>query len=136
MAIISFLWILARRSAIYSKDATRAGYTLELGDHLSTSLLKLSADTKSHSLEEMKIIIGKSGDIFSLGCVHVYYEILDALLVYFHTNFPLIPDNYANHISDKTFIDRVLAVKEHERQVLRYLGRGKHFHYTCEKDTH
>jgi hypothetical protein len=56
--------------------------------------------------------------VFSLGCV--YYEILDALSLY--TTFPRVTGNYAAHVADKTFIDRVLAVEELKPILLKKLG--------------
>jgi hypothetical protein len=57
----------------------------------------------------MKNRTGRSGDIFSLGCV--FYEVLESLSI--QANFPLISDNYATHAADKSFVDQVRAVKEH-----------------------
>jgi serine/threonine protein kinase len=60
---------------------------------------------------------GRLGDIFGLGCT--FYEILEALSI--QANFPQVNDNYAAHIADKTFVDKVRSVREHNLLVSKRL---------------
>jgi serine/threonine protein kinase len=68
---------------------------------------------KSNDTTRKRIRTGRSGDVFSLGCV--IFEMLEALSSpVLKTAFPPMHDSYTSRVGDHRFLSQVGEVKEHE----------------------
>ncbi|KAF2176970.1 hypothetical protein K469DRAFT_383290 [Zopfia rhizophila CBS 207.26] len=91
-----------------SEEATQVGFTRTMGTFkYSPPEIFGQEGTPSAGLVRRT---GRSGDLFSLGCV--FYEILEALSI--HADFPRVDGTYASCISARTFVDEVCGIKEHD----------------------